>query len=174
MTMIPVCVLDHSRILDLAGVGLISFLYPQVEPIPNPYRIRFGLHFSPWVHSKPEKKNLKGTKKTLKTPDRNLKKNLERNIFIKPDGFGFGCQISPVSTNSGVKFNPTIFFRKSGFRSTLPTLAWIARVASTKQTELFISNKKADLIVSYVWSAGWQGRFTCHRTTLLADVCRCR
>jgi hypothetical protein len=29
------------------GVGLISFLYPQVEPIPNPHRTSFGLHFSP-------------------------------------------------------------------------------------------------------------------------------
>jgi hypothetical protein len=35
----------------------------------------------------------------------------------KPDEFRFGCQISLVSTDPCVKFNSTIFFRGSNFRS---------------------------------------------------------
>jgi transmembrane 9 superfamily member 2/4 len=48
--------------------------------------------------------------KTQQTPEPDL----------KPGGFEFGCQISPVDSGSGAKFNPTIFFRGSGFRSTQP------------------------------------------------------
>jgi hypothetical protein len=37
-----------------------------------------------------------------------------------PKPNGFRCQISPMSSGSGVKFNPTTFFRGSDFQSTQP------------------------------------------------------
>jgi hypothetical protein len=94
----------------------------------NPTRVEPGLIvgfiFNTWVHLK-QKKNLKSERNPK--PERNLKKLETRkkpektpftkpNRHLKPDAFG--CQILPAG--SGVKFNPTIFFYGSGFRSTRP------------------------------------------------------
>jgi hypothetical protein len=65
---------------------------------------------------KPGKKPKKNMKpgKTLQKPERKcLFTKLDGHP--KPDGFGFGCQISLVDTGSGVKFNPTTFFANQVF-----------------------------------------------------------
>jgi hypothetical protein len=55
---IQVQVLDYPWVLDLTGVGLVSFLYPRVDPYPTRTEScsGAGFIFHPWVHLKPQKK----------------------------------------------------------------------------------------------------------------------
>jgi hypothetical protein len=109
----------------------VHFYTHGLNQNPNPARIEpgsgAGFVFHLRVHPNPKKT------KTRKKPDRNLKP-LERNSFTKPDGLPkpdrFECQISPVGAGSGVKFNPTKFFRGSGIRSTQPKSDTLPSLAS--------------------------------------------
>jgi hypothetical protein len=58
--------------------------------------------------------------KPEKTKKTHLKTRRTPEPDSKPEGFKFGCQFSPAGAGLGVKFNPTSFFRGSGFWSTLP------------------------------------------------------
>jgi hypothetical protein len=137
-----VWILDHPWVLDPTDTGSGSFLHLWVEPAPDPHITRFEcrFHFSPTdaleTRKTPEKHETRKKSKTQKNswkeknpkqknPDRNSKKLRKKHIYKtrrapelnpKPDGFGFECQISPVGTCSGAKFNPTTFFHESGFR----------------------------------------------------------
>jgi hypothetical protein len=106
----------------------VSFRLRQVEVWIYFCTHRLNLHltqsgsivvfFHLWVYLKFE--NQKNFKRNLKIkPARNPKKLIYKiRRAPKTDGFGFECQILPVSAGSSVKFNPTIFFRGSDYRLT--------------------------------------------------------
>jgi hypothetical protein len=140
-----------SWVLDPTGAGLSSFFHPQVKP--EPHRTGFGcvFHFSaasaPKTRKEPRKnqkyeKTPKGTRKTQnpkKTPIETRKKSQKKHIYktqrapdpdLKPDGFRFGCQISPMSAGSDVKFNLSIFFHRSDFWSIRPEPGLLSSLVS--------------------------------------------
>jgi hypothetical protein len=98
----------------------------RTRPAQNRVLVRVSF-FTRGVHPKPEK-NLKPERnpkklKTWKKPEKIWKKPIYKTRQApesdpKPDGFG--CQISPMGSSSGVKFNLTTFFCWSGFWSTRP------------------------------------------------------
>jgi hypothetical protein len=63
------------------------------------------------------------------------------NGHPKPDGFRFGCQITPTGVGLDVKFNPTITFYRSDFWSIQhkpdPLLSLVQRIA-LGQDELWL------------------------------------
>jgi hypothetical protein len=94
-----------------------------------------GFVFHPRVHPKSEKKpkTQKKPEKTKKNSklERNLKKPRKKQKIMKkpiykirqaiePDGFRFGCQISPTDSGLNIKFNQTIFFYRSDPLPSLP------------------------------------------------------
>jgi hypothetical protein len=117
---VRVRVLSNLWVLYLIGVSLDVFLHLWSEPKLDLCRTEFGciFYFSPICAPK-TKKNLK-PEKTQKKFEKTRKKSIYKTWCEpdpKPNGFKFGCQISPTGLNSGVKFNPTIFFYRSEFQS---------------------------------------------------------